>query len=119
MALASLGNTLVSAIRRRRRDFALLKTFGFVGRQVRTTVLVQATTLVVIGLAGGVPLGIVVGRWTWQLLARQIGVVPVPVTPVPILLLLVPAALALGVLVALLPARTAARTTVADSLKEA
>lgn len=119
VALGSLANTLVSAIRRRRRDFALLKTFGFVGRQIRAAVLVQATTLVVIGLAGGVPLGIVVGRWTWQLLARQIGVVPVPVTPVPILLLLVPAALALGVLVALLPARTAARTTVADSLKEA
>lgn len=118
VALASLGNTLVSAIRRRRRDFALLKTFGFVGRQVRTTVLVQATTLVVIGLAGGVPLGIVLGRWTWQLLARQIGVVPVPVTPGPILVLLVPAALLLGALVALLPARTAARTPVASSLKE-
>lgn len=118
VALGSLANTLVSAIRRRRRDFALLKTFGFVGRQVRTTVLVQATTLVVIGLAGGVPLGVVVGRWTWQLLARQIGVVPVPVTPVPVLLLLVPGALLLGVLVALLPARSAAGTPVADSLKE-
>ncbi len=118
VALGSLANTLVSAIRRRRRDFALLKTFGFVGRQVRTTVLVQATTLVVLGLAGGVPLGVVVGRWTWQLLARQIGVVPIPVTPVPVLLLLVPGALLLGALVALLPARSAARTPVADSLKE-
>lgn len=119
VALGSLANTLVSAIRRRRRDFALLKTFGFVGRQVRTAVLVQATTLVAIGLLGGVPLGIVVGRWTWHWLAGQIGVVPVPVTPVPALLLLVPAALLLGVIVAVLPARTAARTPVADSLKEA
>lgn len=118
VALGSLANTLVNAIRRRRRDFALLKTFGFVGRQVRTAVLVQATTLVAIGLAGGVPLGIVVGRWTWQLLARQIGVVPVPVTPVGVLLLLVPVTLALAVMVALLPARTAARTPVADSLKD-
>ncbi len=119
VALGSLANTLVSAIRRRRREFALLKTFGFVGRQVRATVLVQATTLVVIGLVGGVPLGIVLGRWTWHVLAGQIGVVPVPVTPVSELLLLVPAALALGVIVAVLPARSAARTPVADSLKDA
>lgn len=79
----------------------------------------QATTLVLTGLLAGIPLGIVVGRGTWTVLARQIGVVPVPLTPVAVLLLLVPASVVLGALVAPFPARTAARTPVAASLKEA
>src|SRR5207244_11394189 len=37
MALAALANTLVSSIRRRRRDLAILKTPGFIGRQVSAT----------------------------------------------------------------------------------
>src|SRR6266540_3607297 len=52
-AAATLVHTLVSAVRRRRRDLAILKTLGFVRGQVRRSVGVQATTLTVIALAIG------------------------------------------------------------------
>ena len=62
-AAAALGHALVTSIRRRRRDLAVLKTLGFVRRQVSATVAWQATTLAVIALVLGVPLGIAAGRW--------------------------------------------------------
>jgi hypothetical protein len=46
LAAATLGHTLITAIRRRRRDLAILKMIGFVPRQVRTAVSWQATTFV-------------------------------------------------------------------------
>ena len=44
LAVAALGHTLVSSIRRRRRDLATLKTLGFTRGQVSATVAWQATT---------------------------------------------------------------------------
>ena len=45
LALLAVGHALVTAVRRRRRELALLKTIGFDRRQVRATVAWQATTL--------------------------------------------------------------------------
>ena len=56
-------------VRRRRRDFAVLKTLGFDRGQVRATVAWQATTLAALGVALGVPLGIVIGDAVWRLIA--------------------------------------------------
>jgi ABC-type lipoprotein release transport system permease subunit len=42
---------------RRKRDFAVLRTVGVVDRQVSATVAWQASTLAVVGLVLGVPLG--------------------------------------------------------------
>ncbi len=81
LALAALGtlvHTLVMSIRRRRRDLAVLKTLGFVRRQVSATVAWQATTLAGIALVIGLPVGAVVGRWAWTIFANAIGVLPCP-----------------------------------------
>ena len=75
---ATLMHTLVSSIRRRRRDLAILKTLGFLRGQVSAAVAWQATTLVVLALLIGLPLGIAAGRWGWNLFANQLGVVPEP-----------------------------------------
>ena len=117
IAAASLAHTLVTAVRRRRRHLAVLKTLGFDRRQLLATVAWQAATLVAIGLAVGLPLGIALGRWGWYLFAEQIGVVPEPVTPVPMILLVVPATFLLAIVVAALPAWSAARTRVAVVLR--
>src|SRR5439155_7482485 len=45
LAVATLAHLLVTSIRRRRRDLAVLKTLGFSSGQVRSTVAWQATTL--------------------------------------------------------------------------
>jgi ABC-type lipoprotein release transport system permease subunit len=117
IAAATLAHTLVTAIRRRRRQLAVLKTLGFDRRQLLLTVAWQATTFATIGLIVGLPLGIAAGRWAWYLFAQQIEVVPEPVTPIPLVLLVVPAAVVLAILVAALPAWSAARTRVAVVLR--
>jgi hypothetical protein len=117
IAAAALAHTLVTAIRRRRRQLAVLKTLGFDRRQLLTTVAWQATTFAAIGLVVGLPLGVAAGRWTWYLFAEQIEVVPEPVTPISRVLLVVPAAILLANVVAALPAWSAARTRAAVVLR--
>jgi hypothetical protein len=110
LGAATLIHTMLLTVRRRRKDLAMLKTLGFVGRQIRATVAWQATTIVLIALAIGIPLGVILGRWGWRLFAGQIEVVPLPIVPV----LLIPGALlialAAGNLIAAFPAGSAART---------
>ena len=47
LAAATLAHTLISSVRRRRRDLAVLRTMGFVRRQVWLSVFWQTATLVV------------------------------------------------------------------------
>jgi hypothetical protein len=117
LACATLAHTLVSSVRRRQRDLAVLKALGFVGGQVVSTVAWQATILVSLGLLAGLPLGIAGGRWTWAVIADRAGVAREPVVPVWALLVLVAATVAVANLVALLPARAAARTQPAQALR--
>jgi DNA-binding transcriptional MerR regulator len=104
---------LVASVRRRRRDLAILKALGFTRRQLLSAVCWQASILVGIGVIVAIPLGIVLGRWTWMLFARDIYVVPQPSVPVVSLVFVVIGALAFANLVAALPGRIAARTPAA------
>jgi ABC-type lipoprotein release transport system permease subunit len=117
VAVVAVGFALVTTVRRRRRALAVLKTLGFRRGQVRATVAWQATTVVVVGLVVGIPLGLVAGRFVWGLLADQLGVSGDPTWPVLGIVLLVPSALLLVNLVAALPARRAARTLPAVVLR--
>lgn len=109
LACGIIAHTLLTSVRRRRRDLAILKTVGFVTRQVRATVAWQATALAAAGLIVGVPLGLLAGRWAWILFAGQEAIVPAPVIS-PLTLLAIPAVLLLANAIAAIPARTAART---------
>ena len=106
-ALASLALTLGSSVRRRRHDLALLKTLGFTRRQLAATVRWQASVTVAAGLLVGVPLGIIAGRWLWDVFARQLDVVPDPSTPFLLVLVISVLALVVGILAAAIPARVA------------
>jgi len=120
LALAAVGtlvHALITSIRRRRRDLAVLKTLGFVRRQISATVAWQATTMVGIALLIGLPVGVVVGRWAWTLFANAVGVLPVPVVNLPPLLIAIPVTLLLANLIALIPGRLAAATPPAAALK--
>ncbi len=109
-ALFALALTLIASVRRRRRDLALLKTFGFTGRQLAAVVVWQATISVIVGVAIGVPLGIIIGRSLWDVFARQIHAVPNPSVPVVAIALISVGAVVLANLVAAAPAVQAART---------
>jgi ABC-type antimicrobial peptide transport system permease subunit len=112
----TIAQTLVTSVRRRRRDLAILKAVGFVGRQVRASVAWQATAIAGTGLLVGLPLGVAAGRWAWTLLAQGFAIQPVAVLS-PGLLLAIPAVLLLANAVAAIPARTAARTRAAVVLR--
>jgi FtsX-like permease family len=116
LALIAVGHTLVTSVRRRRRELAVLKTLGFDRGQVRMTIAWQATTLAVVGLVVGIPLGVLVGSAVWRLVAHGLGVAPIAVLPVAAVLL-VPAVIVPVNLVAYLPARAAARTRPAVALQ--
>ncbi len=116
-ALVALGLTLMSSVRRRRRDIALLKALGFSRRQVITTVATQSTIAVGLGALIGIPLGIVVGRTLWNLFANSIHAVPRVVVPTSTLIIVTVVALVLANVIAALPARIAAQTPPAILLR--
>jgi ABC-type lipoprotein release transport system permease subunit len=113
----AVGHTLVTTVRRRRRDLAVLKALGFQPHQVSSTVAWQATLLAVVGLAVGLPLGVAIGRWTWSLVANGLGVVNRPVVPLAGLAIIVAAGVLAANLLAALPAWAAARTRPALALR--
>jgi hypothetical protein len=116
-ALVALGLILLSSVRRRRRDIALLKALGFSRRQVIASIAVQSTIAVELGAVVGLPLGIVVGRTLWDLFANSIYAIPHVVVPTATLLIIAGVALVMANLIAALPARLAAKTSPAILLR--
>jgi putative ABC transport system permease protein len=117
-ALASLALALTAAVRRHRRDLALLKALGFTRRQISATIAWQATSTIAVGLLVGVPVGIVVGRLTWQLFARQLDVVAEPAVPLVAIMVIVVAAVVAANALAALPARSARAVPAALALRD-
>ena len=106
---ATLVHLLLVSVARRRTETGLLKVLGFVRRQVGAAVCWQATTVALIGIAVGAPLGIASGRVLWRVFAANFGVVPVPVVPLLLLAVLAGVLVAANVLAAG-PALLAARS---------
>ena len=117
LSIATLAHLIVTAVRARRSQLAILKTLGFVRRQVRATVAWQATTIALVGLAVAVPAGYVIGRLSWGALANQMGFLSDPVIPAWQLLAVIPALVLAANLVAIAPAGRAARTAPALALR--
>ncbi len=63
------------------------------------------------------PVGILVGRWLWRVVADELGVATPPETPVLWIPVLVVAVLAAALAVALVPGWAAARTSTAEALR--
>lgn len=116
VALVAIGHAGVVSTRRRRRDLALLSALGFDRRQLRATVAWQATSFGVLAVVIGLVPGVVLGRWAWVLVARQIGApedIPLPALA---LALTVAGAVVLANVLAAVPARMAARVPAAEAL---
>jgi hypothetical protein len=107
--IIALAFTIVSLVRRRRRDLALLKTLGFTRRQLSTCIAWQSSATVLTGLIVGLPLGILLGRWLWVEFAHQIYAVPLATIPTGSLAVLAASALVIANVIAYFPGRSAAR----------
>jgi predicted lysophospholipase L1 biosynthesis ABC-type transport system permease subunit len=116
LGTSMMGHALISSVRRRRKDLAVLLTLGFLKREVAYVVAWQATVVAAIAAVIGIPLGIVFGRSLWSLFAEQIGVPP-GVALSPSLLLAIPILIVLANAIALVPALSAARTRPASALR--
>jgi ABC-type antimicrobial peptide transport system permease subunit len=116
-AVLALALTVLTSVRQRRRQLAVLKTLGLRRRQLRAIIAWQASTILVIATLAGIPAGVAAGRWAWASFASTVGFVPVTVVPVLTLLLGSLALLATGNLLALIPAAMAAQTPTAATLR--
>jgi hypothetical protein len=116
---ATLAHLLVVSVARRRREIGLLKVLGFVNSQVAATVSWQATTLALIGIVVGVPLGVVVGQAVWNAFADNLGAVPVAVVPIWLVVTLSLGVLVVANLLAIGPALVATRAKPARLLQSA
>ncbi|MGH3179469.1 MAG: ABC transporter permease, partial [Streptosporangiaceae bacterium] len=109
LAVGAVGHALSIAVRRRRRELAVLRALGLTRWQSRLVVVTQATLLALIGLAFGIPLGIALGRILWHAAADITPLAYNPPWAALALLLIVPVALVAANLLAAWPARRAAR----------
>ena len=117
IGLAGLVHFLAVSVRRRTREFAVLRSLGFVRRDVGLVVSWQAVTVAVVGVVVGVPLGIVVGRWAWLAAIRSAGMVDTPTLPAGWLAVVVLVTIAGGALVGAVPGWFASRRRPADGLR--
>jgi len=109
LAIASIGDVLVTAIRRRRRDLAIVMALGLTRRQVSAAVAWQAAMLAFVTLLIGLPLGAIAGRLIWTAFSNRLDIAPsvhIPLTP---LLVTIPIAFAIAALLAIGPAWSARR----------
>ncbi|MCX5329207.1 ABC transporter permease [Streptomyces sp. NBC_00140] len=120
--VASLGvfNTVVLNTRDRRRDLGMLKSIGMTPRQVTVMTVTSMAVLGALGSLLGIPLGIVGHHMVVPRMADAVDItLPSYMTDVwhaPALTGLAIAGLAIAVLGAFVPARRAARLTVAEVL---
>jgi ABC-type antimicrobial peptide transport system permease subunit len=115
-AFATLVHVLLTSVRRRRRDLAILQTLGFRRGQVAATVAWQALTLAGIALLFGVPIGILLGRLGWAAFAYRLGVVSEPVVS-PLSVIVVPVTVIVSLVVSLGPGLVARSVRPAAVLK--
>jgi hypothetical protein len=109
LAVGTLAHVLLTTVRRRRRDLAVLKALGLTRRQVRGVVAWEASAFAAVALLFGLPLGVLAGRLAWAVFANDAGVPPVADVPLDWALLAIPATVALANVIAAWPGRRAAR----------
>ena len=117
LAVGTLAHVLLTGVRRRRRDLAVLKTLGLSRGQVLRLVAWQAGAFGFVALLVGLPLGVLAGRLAWAAFAATAGIAPSPDIPLALILLTIPATLLIAMLIAVWPGWRAARLRPAAVLR--
>jgi hypothetical protein len=117
LALGAVGHALAVAVSRRRHELAVLRALGMTRGQTRLAVATQGTVLALAGLAFGIPLGLILGRVIWRVVAGFTPLAYHPPLAVWALLLIGPAALLTVNLLAAWPQRQATRQRISQILR--
>ncbi len=113
----SLAHVVLVTSRRRRHELGVLQALGLRPAQVRAIPPWQATAIVAVGAAIGIPCGVAVGRWVWIRIANGIGVANDLAVPLRWTAALAAVALALAIAVGSVSGRLAVRNRPADALR--
>jgi hypothetical protein len=117
LAIATVAHALVTTVRRRRGDLAVLRSLGFTKGDAHLAIAWQATLLAAVGALIGVPSGIIVGRVLWEQFADSFPVVYAPPLALLAILVAAPAAVLIANALAVGPARRATRVRPAEVLR--
>jgi hypothetical protein len=117
LAVGAVGYALTTAVRRRGRELAVLRALGLTGRQARLVIVTQATVLAVAGIAGGIPLGLVIARVVWRAVANFVPLAYQPPLAPWALILIGPATLLAANVLAVWPGWRAARLRASQVLR--
>ena len=117
LGIIAIVHALIVGVRRRRRDFGVLRALGFRPRDVGASVSWQAVAIALLGSVVGLFLGLLLARFMWARVAASIGVRALPRLPLAALVLAVPLAVLIAVVASLVPAGRAARLRPADILR--
>ncbi|MDQ1494188.1 MAG: putative transport system permease protein, partial [Actinomycetota bacterium] len=74
LGVAALANVLVTTLRRRRVELAVLRSIGLTPRQTGRCVMWQSFTVALSALVVGAPIGVLAGARVWSAVAGGIGV---------------------------------------------
>jgi putative ABC transport system permease protein len=96
LLFATLTHTVLSTMRRRQVDLAVLRALGCTRRQLESTMRWQALMLIGSALVVGIPLGLIANRIAWTAFTDRIGVSPGTITPFALLGIAALAVVALG-----------------------
>jgi len=117
LAIATVAHALVTTVRRRQRDLAVLRTLGFTRRESRLAIAWQATLLAVAGLVIGTPLGVLGGREFWHSLATNFPLAYAPPFALLAVVVVIPGTMLIANAVAAGPAHAATRISPARALR--
>jgi hypothetical protein len=117
LGIGSVAHTLTSTARRRRHDVAMLRALGMRPRATSAIVLFQAAVIALVGLAIGVPLGLVVGRLVWRSVALDTPIEFIVPENWRMIVVVAVVVLAVAALLAAWPARRWASLQLSDELR--
>jgi hypothetical protein len=84
LLVATLTHVLVSTMRRRAADLAVLRAIGSSSRNLVATLRWQALVLTGSAILIGIPLGLIANRLAWTAFSSQVGIAPGTVMPIAI-----------------------------------
>ncbi len=114
IALIGIVNTLTLSVFERTRELGLLRAVGMTRRQIRRMVRWESVIVAVFGAVLGIGLGVLFG---WAISdAIPDDIVASPTFPIGQLIIFVIAAVIVGLVAAILPARRAARLNILDAI---
>src|SRR5438874_1289115 len=117
LGVAALGHALVTTVRRRRHDLAVLGAIGLRPRQSAACIFWQAMTVALVALAVGIPLGVVAGRVSWRWVANSTPLLYVGPIAALAIVVAIPVAIVLANVLAAYPATRAAGVRPAEVLR--